>query len=927
MASWQRIEELFLQALEIPAADRPAFLETESAGDTDLLREVREMLEADDDAHRSIFAKSIVSVANELSAEDWTDRTLGNWRIVREIGHGGMGTVFLATRNDDQFQKQAAIKILKRGMDSAALLRRFRDERQILAQLNHPYISRLLDGGTLPDGRPYFVMEYVDGKPIHAFCVDNNLGVAERVALFCKVCEAVSYAHQNLVVHRDLKPSNILVSSDGTPHLLDFGIAKLLGPGAADGRTQFETVAEARLLTPDYASPEQVRGQGVTTASDVYSLGAVLFELLAGTKAHRLTNYTQEEVSKVVCDDDPGKPSQHAPPAFRRAIEGDLDNIVQTAMSKETARRYASANDLRLDLIRHMEGRAVLARGNSFGYVAGRFLRRHVVVATAAALTLASIVGGSIVAIREARIATQQSSRAERRLQDLLQLANKALFEVDDDLARQSGTTETRRKMVKATLEYLDKLSADETGNRALTRALVAGYLKMGDVLGLSRRPNLGDPKGAIASYRSAARILDRMRAAGDTKEDALLRMDVGDRIASVQFDTATLAETVATVEPLVREAERLAKLYPNDRKVLWEQAGMYGSMLEIESIRSDGAAVGWALKSTAIYETLANRYPEDYQLQSMLGASYSNAALALGSGNERARSLEYARKSLAIREELVRKRPTDVMAKRDLTISLGRVGVAIQNLADDPSPERDAQAVAYYRRAAGIARDIMNADPKNINARIDYSSSLTGSVMVLRSQDRASVLDSLKTLGEAEGLIREVLRDSPNSRLSYVFLCNTLDTEGQRLELLGRLPEALVKAEDSYKVASALVVREPTYGAARNRTMMAYKLTGRIQAKLRRRGAALKVAEEAVAVADKYAVEGPMHDRMVLYGPQSREWLAEVEEILGDKAGARAALSQALDKWKALLNTTAAANVPKQVERVAKKLAESTEP
>ncbi len=317
MDNWPRIEELFLQALDRPLAERPGFLQSACADDAGLLREVEEMLEADASGTHGVFGGSVRQALSSYDVEDMEGREIGVYRVVREIGRGGMGAVFLAVRADDEFDKQVAIKIIKRGMDSAELLRRFRHERQILARLDHPYIARLIDGGTLPDGRPYFVMDYVDGKPIDQFCVERQLSVEQRARLFCKVCEAVAYAHRNLVVHRDLKPGNILVSPDGSPHLLDFGIAKLLGPGVS-GEAMIQTVMHVRLLTPEYASPEQVRGLPVTTASDVYLLGAILFELLTGRRAHQLTTYTPEEVSRVVCETEPGRPSSRLRQVERR---------------------------------------------------------------------------------------------------------------------------------------------------------------------------------------------------------------------------------------------------------------------------------------------------------------------------------------------------------------------------------------------------------------------------------------------------------------------------------------------------------------------------------------------------------------------------------------------------------------------------------
>ncbi len=296
-------------------------------------------------------------------------RRVGAYRIVRQIGEGGMGAVFLAERAGE-FQ-QAAIKLLRPGMDSHGFAARFRHERQILASLDHPNIARLFEGGTTEDGRPYFVMEYIDGEPISSYATRHALGVRERLGLFTQVCAAVQYAHQHLVVHRDLKPGNILVTSGGTPKLLDFGIAKLLTNGASRD-TEALTQVMGCLMTPDYASPEQVRGAPITTASDVYSLGAVLYQLLAGRSPHRITSGSAAEIERAICDTEQPPPSQATSEPAARQLRGDLDTIVMKALDKEPSRRYGSAGDLSADIVRHLDGLPIQARPQTLAYRAGK---------------------------------------------------------------------------------------------------------------------------------------------------------------------------------------------------------------------------------------------------------------------------------------------------------------------------------------------------------------------------------------------------------------------------------------------------------------------------------------------------------------------------------------------------------------------------
>ncbi len=320
---------------------------------------------------------------------------VGPYRILRELGAGGMGTVFLAER-DDEFHQRVAIKVV-RGMLSREVLTRFRAERQILASLEHPAIARLLDGGTTPSGLPYLVMEYVDGVSIDEYCRERRLGIRDRLALFARVCDGVSYAHRSLVVHRDLKPSNILVTADGTPKLLDFGIAKLLEPDA--GAAPAITITGLRALTPEYASPEQIRGQPITTATDVYSLGVLLFELLTGRRPLAFATQQPAEVERVVCTVEPRKPSTVAAEARQaRQLVGDLDTIVLTALNKEPARRYHSAAHLAEDIGRYMNGLPIVARPATWRYRSSRFVKRHR-VSVAVATVFACVVVGFAVAL------------------------------------------------------------------------------------------------------------------------------------------------------------------------------------------------------------------------------------------------------------------------------------------------------------------------------------------------------------------------------------------------------------------------------------------------------------------------------------------------------------------------------------------------
>ncbi|HEX8162267.1 MAG TPA: protein kinase [Pyrinomonadaceae bacterium] len=400
---WKQVEEIFQSALDLSHEERGGFIARACAHDAELAAQVGALVEQYEQAGDFIEAPAVAvsplrtvggSLATapdlELSEDPMTGRRVGSYRLVREIGRGGMGTVYLAERADSEYHKLVAVKVVKRGMDTDFILRRFRHERQLLATFDHPNIARLLDGGTTDEGLPYFVMEYVEGQPLYQYCDSRRLSVAERLRLFCQVCDSAAYAHQRMVVHRDIKPSNILVTDAGVPKLLDFGIAKLLDPDLVPEAVT-PTGTMMRLMTPEYASPEQVQGLAVTPASDTYALGVVLYELLTGHRPYQFSNRSPHEIARVVCEAEPERPSRAfarregalpvegagddaaaalhficetrsaAPESLRRDLEGNVDNIVLKALRKEPARRYPSADGLRADIARHLEGRPVSA--------------------------------------------------------------------------------------------------------------------------------------------------------------------------------------------------------------------------------------------------------------------------------------------------------------------------------------------------------------------------------------------------------------------------------------------------------------------------------------------------------------------------------------------------------------------------------------
>ncbi len=429
---WKQINGLLQQALELPADERQAFLDQNCMDDEVLRGEVLSLLRADQQTGALLDQPLPL---RSLHDPPVVERRVGTYKLIRELGRGGMGAVYLAERDDDQqFHQQVAIKLIKRGMDTDEIIKRFRYERRILASLNHPNIAHFLDGGTTEDGLPYFVMEYIEGEPLLSYCERKQLGIAERLRLFLQVCAAVQHAHRNLIVHRDLKPSNIMVADDGTVKLLDFGIAKLLHTGA----DRLSSVLGQRPMTPEYASPEQVCREAITTTSDVYSLGVVLYELLAGERPYRLAHRNAEEMARIICEQEPIKPSAAAesrkdergrrksgkakrlssliphPSSFlASSLRGDLDNIVLKALSKPAERRYASVEQFADDIRRHLAGKPVLARPDTLGYRTGKFIRRHRAGVAAAVMLVVILLAGVIATTWQAGIARAEQRKAE----------------------------------------------------------------------------------------------------------------------------------------------------------------------------------------------------------------------------------------------------------------------------------------------------------------------------------------------------------------------------------------------------------------------------------------------------------------------------------------------------------------------------------
>jgi serine/threonine protein kinase/tetratricopeptide (TPR) repeat protein len=773
---YQQIKNLFHAALEREPGQRAAFLDQACAGDPALRAEVEALLAVE--PAPSFIEGAIQDAVTRIAAdppEPVQGQRIGPYQVSRQIARGGMGAVYLALRADDQYRKHVAIKLIRRGLDTDDIIRRFRNERQILAGLDHPNIARLLDGGATGDGRPYLVMEYIEGQPIDDYGDHHKLSTEDRLTLFRQVCAAVQYAHQHLVIHRDIKPSNILVTEDGTPKLLDFGIAKLLTPELA-AQTLDATAPALRLMTPDYASPEQVRGEPITTASDVYSLGVVLYGLLTGHRPYRLTGRTPHEVLQAVCEQDPEKPSTaitrveevstdgetkritpqsvshtraDTPERLRRRLSGDLDTIVLKAMHKEPQRRYASVEQFSEDIRRHVEGLPVIARKDTLRYRAGKFIRRHKVGVFATALIMVTLVGGILATLWQARV-------AERRFNDVRRLADTFMFDIHDEIANLPGSTRAREKLVTTALQYLDRLAQESGGDASLQRELATAYEKVGDIQGNPYQPNLGDTTGALQSYRKALVIRETLLAANPPSVDA--RLDVAashSKIGDMLLSTHDLAGALERYRRANQIYEEVAAQQPDSTRIRSALAASYESISEALWQRGETTS-GFETYRQAlqIREAIVTREPGSAPAQHGLAKSLDTFATRLVYTEAKAEAVAHMRQSVAILESLAAADPINARLRRNLATGYTHLGDVLWGTGDV------AGELASYRQSLVICQELATADPANIQLRRDlgvahgnvgYALAQTGEASGLKHcQQAVAIFESLATADPA---------------------------------------------------------------------------------------------------------------------------------------------------------------------------------
>jgi non-specific serine/threonine protein kinase/serine/threonine-protein kinase len=856
---WQLIKTIVAEALEQKSAEkRSELIKKRCEGDEELLREVESLLEQTTGSLEE-FAQGTTDALRRQISIFAPGQLVGAYRILREVGLGGMGAVYLAERADGAFEKQVAIKILKRGTDTDEVLSRFSDERQILARLTHPKIAALLDAGTTEHDLPYFVMEYVEGKPITKYADEHQLSVNERLSLFREICSAVSYAHQRLVIHRDLKPTNVLVTSQGELKLLDFGIAKLL-----DESTPDVTLTLQRRMTPEYASPEQVCGDPVTTVSDVYSLGVLLYELLTGSRPYKLKTRSADEITRAIREQNPDRPST----AIRRAdgnskreirnsklLKGDLDNIVLKALRKEPERRYASVDQFSADIGRHLDGLPVRARKDTVGYRAGKFVKRNKIGVAAVALMMSILAAGIITTTTEAR-------RANRRFNDVRQLAHSVLFDYHDAIAALPGSTAVRQKLVQDALKYLDNLSREASNDRDLLRELATAYQKVGQIQGNSYYVNLGDTSGAMKSYRRSLEIRESLLSA--SPQDLGLQDEVANShegIGDMLYTTGELRAGLKSYERALQLREHVAAADSAkiDHRiavaVLYEKIGDIKGLESYANLGDTAGALASYRKAKDLLEPLSAANRQNLDLTSQLAEVLNREGMLLDTTGDVAGALTMQRRAVSIMEQLAAANPNNQTYGVQLLTAKAFLRYAlIDNNQLSQAIDQSRQLIAELQRIAA-------ADPKNSDIRrslgVTYNS--LGQDL-LRS---GNVVEALENHRKALAISEAMLGTDSDNEQNKSDVAFTVQRLGEALAAQRNYKLAIQNYRRALAIREATMASEPSNARAKDDVSTIQADIGQALIEDGDAQGAMVAMSTAVSLAEQVAAQAPSNARL----------------------------------------------------------------
>jgi tetratricopeptide (TPR) repeat protein len=766
---FHQVESIFQEVMETSGSLRSAMLETACHGDVELLEEVQSLLKACEQEELAT-ASLQADAGRELEAGS-NKKRFGPYELDRLIGQGGMGAVYLAHRADGQFDQQVAIKLIDLPFVTSLFQERFRQERQILARLSHPNIARMLDGGVSDNGELYLVLEYVNGLPIQQYCKNHSLSIRDRIVLFRSVCAAVHFAHQNLVVHRDLKPDNIIVLEDGTPKLLDFGTAKLLTPMDPAAETEF-TRHGLHSFTPHYASPEQVLGHPISTATDIYSLGVLFFLLLTGAPPYELRSSTTDEMIRVICEEQPPKPSAKT---AHGVLDSDIDAIVLKALRKEPQERYGSVDQLITDLEAYLDGRPVTAHHGSFRYLAGKFIRRNKLALAGAALLWASVMAGMGGVMWQARIANAQRHTAEARAEDLRNLSNRLLSDIDEAIQRLPGSTSAQRLLVSTVVEHLDRAAKDASGDLQMGLDLVDAYIRLGNVQGNPYDQNIGDTQGALSSLEKAVSVATTLVRGEPKSVAAAHALGWAQQSSSeVLFGIAKTKEAVAMMRLAASTYEELASRPGATVDDLFEAATAYGGLGDelgqggTASLSDPKAAMAAFHQSLEIDERIV-RSDANFT-RAWRGIAVNRMKIAnIEAESDPGAALQDYYKAIKGMDDL----PEDVRKalpnRRTEAALLRKTGMALKEIG------KYQEALSYMTQARAIVWPLVAMDPNDTRAGNDFLAvveneaecfeDLAEGIFKEKKMDpTGAAADAIRILSEARSLSERLLQTQPGN-------------------------------------------------------------------------------------------------------------------------------------------------------------------
>lgn len=913
---WQKVKQILENALELKPELRSEFLD-KSCGDEVLRREVEELLKFQD-TDGDLLEKAAVSAVleNDLPIHNLINKQIGNYTIISELGSGGMGAVYLAERADGEFTQKVALKLIKRGMDSAAILRRFFNERQILASLDHPNIAHLIDGGTTSDASPFFVMEYIEGKTISEYAETNNLSLDERLSLFLEVCTAVSFAHQNLVIHRDLKPSNILITNDGKVKLLDFGIAKLLK--TETNNQEAATATQMHVFTPEYASPEQVRGEKLTTSTDVYSLGVILYELLTGNRPFNTTSKNISELIKAVCETEPVRPSavslrsqvssrssenrtennnaqntknEEKETSLKsrvpnpKLLKGDLDNIILKALRKEPERRYSSVEQFSEDIRRHQAGLPVSASADTWSYRFAKFVQRNKIGAAAAALILITLLAGLGATL-------YQRNKAQRRFNDVRQLANSFLFEFHDAIENLPGATPARELLVKRALEYLDQLAQEAEGDPSLQRELGIAYAKIGEIQGNSYHSNLGDTEGAMKSYQRSLEIRQKLADADPKNLDLQHELaDSYEGVGDMLYTVNDLLNGLQSYEKAVEIREKIVAAAPENleyRYYLANVLGKRGDICGMEGFPNLGdlpRALESYQRDVALYEEIVKVAPENEKYKSGYATNLHFYGMLLATAGDAKTAIANGRKAVSIFESLIVANPNNTKYETHLMSALVFMRYP---LVDDGQM---TEAIENAQRVIKTMEKQLAADPQNAFTKrslgVSYNS--LGRIQTEMNDGKAALENHQKALKITQELLGPDAENGEHKR----DLALTLEFIGNAQTNAGDCNSAL----SNYRKSLEIYEKQ---GSEADDLAGVYSGIGKCLGEIGNLEEAAKTFRQAIPSAEKAAQKSPLNvkkqSRLAIYYLEGGKVLSKLTQKLSGEQKTKT--SQEAQEW-----------------------------